>query len=183
VRRVTRKILALLFLFTSVSFANAEVPAFDFGGDHFVKKFKVPNLAPNQQVEFGLETETLIVCTMLVTIPSFARNGNDAMRMAAGLANLVRERYRGAKYKVVNNPKTPEAIIDFLIPVPNTELMEFNVFKYTPVGNELVALQFARRVKLGEIDGEELAEIRQSAIEEMAQYEMGPVKAYFGKVR
>jgi hypothetical protein len=44
-----------------------------------------------------------------------------------------------------------------------------------------VALQFARRFKLGEIDGEELREIRQRAIAEMAQYEMKPVKAHFGK--
>jgi hypothetical protein len=176
-----RRILALLFLLASISFANAEVSALDFGGEHFVKKFEVSNLAPNQQVEFGLETETLKDWTKLVTVHSFARNGNDAMRVAAGLANLVRERYKSAKYKVINNPKTFEAVIDFLIPVPNAELMEFNVFKYTPVGNELVALQFARRVKLGAVDGDELADIRRRALTEMTQYEMGPVKAYFGK--
>jgi hypothetical protein len=78
---------------------------------------------------------------------------------------------------VIANPRTPEAIIDFLIPVPNSDLMEFNVFKYTPAGNALVALQFVRRVRLGEID----AEIRRRAINEMVQYEMGAVKAYFGK--
>lgn len=103
------------------------------------------------------------------------------MRAAANLANLIRERHKGAKYKVITNPKTSEAIIDFLIPVPNSELMEFNVFKYAPAGNELVALQFARRVKLGEIDGADLSEIRQQALKEMAQYEMAPVKAFFGK--
>ena len=56
----------------------------------------------------------------------------------------MRERYNGAKYKLITNPKTAEAIIDFLIAVPNSELMD--VFKYTPTGNDLVAMQFARRV-------------------------------------
>jgi hypothetical protein len=42
------------------------------------------------------------------------------------------------------------------------------------------SLQFARRVKLGEIDAEELSGIRQRAIKEMTDCEMGPVKAYFG---
>jgi hypothetical protein len=82
---------------------------------------------------------------------------------------------------VVTNPKTAEAIIDFLIPVPNSALMEFNVFKYAPAGNELVALQFAQRVKLGEIDADALRGIRERAIKEMAEYRMEPVKAFFGK--
>ena len=103
------------------------------------------------------------------------------MRAAANLANLIRQRYSTAKYKAINNPKTSEAIIDFLLPVPKSELMEFNVFKYAPAGDGLVALQFARRVKLGELDADELSGIRQRAIKEMAAYEMGPVKAYFGK--
>jgi len=50
-----------------------------------------------------------------------------------------------------------------------------------PAGDGLVALQFARRVKLGEIDGQELSAIRQRALKEMTYYQMGPVKAYFGK--
>jgi hypothetical protein len=178
-----KTIIALLFLIASVALALAETPAFDFGGEHFVKKFDVPGLAPNAQIEFGLENETLEGWTKLVTIHAFTRNGNNASRMASGLANLVRERHKGAKYEVITNSNTSEAIVDFLIPVANSELMEFNVFKYAPAGNELVALQFAQRVKLGEIDGEELAGIRQRAIKEMAQYEMGPVKAYFGKGR
>ena len=83
---------------------------------------------------------------------------------------------------MISNPKTAEAMIDFLIPVPNSELMEFNVFKYTPAGNELVALQFARRVKLGEIDADELREIRKNALDELARYEMQPA-AFFGKTQ
>jgi hypothetical protein len=174
-------ILALLVLIASVSFAGADTLALDFGGEHFIKKLEVKGLAPNAQIEFGLEHETLKDWTKLVTIHSFPQGGNDAARAAAKLANLVRERYKGAKYKVIANPTTSEAIIDFRIAVPGSELMEFNVFKYSAAGNELVALQFARRVKLGEIDGAELSDIRQRAIKEMAQYEMGPVKAYFGR--
>jgi len=180
IKVIMRAVTTLLFLLFALSFASAEPAAFDFGGAHFVKKFDASK-APNAQVEFGLSDESIEAWTRLVTVHAFPNGGNDATRAAANLANLIRQRYPTAKYKVINNPKTSEAIIDFLLPVPNSELMEFNVFKYTPAGNGLVALQFARRVKLGEIDAEELSDIRQRAIKEMAAYEMGPVKAYFGK--
>ena len=172
-----RVIITLLFLMFTASLAGAERAAFDFGGERFVKKFDASK-APNAQVEFGLADERIEAWTRLVTVHAFPNGGNDAMRAAANLANLIRQRYPTAKYKVINNPKTSEAIIDFLLPVPKSELMEFNVFKYTPAGNGLVALQFARRVKLGEIDAEELSDIRQRAIKEMAAYEMGSVKAF-----
>jgi hypothetical protein len=175
-----RAITTLLFLIFAVSFASAEPAAFDFGGEHFVKKFDASK-PPNAQVEFGLPGESIEAWTQLVTLHAFPNGGNDAMRAAANLADLIRQRYPTAKYKVINNPKTSEAIIDFLLPVPESAMMEFNVFKYAPAGDGLVALQFARRVKLGEIDAQELSAIRQRAIKEMADYEMGPVKAYFGK--
>lgn len=175
-----RAIAILLLLMCAVSFASAEPAAFDFGGEHFVKKIDASK-APNAQVEFGLADERIEAWTRLVTVHAFPSGGNDATRATANLANLIRQRYPTAKYRVISNPKTSEAIIDFLLPVPKSELMEFNVFKYTPAGNGLVALQFARRVNLGEIDAEVLSDIRQRAIKEMAAYEMGPVKAYFGK--
>jgi hypothetical protein len=170
---------ALLLLVCSLTAASAQT--FRFGGEDYVQKFEVKGRAPNRQVEFGLPREPIEKWTRLVTVHYFTRNGNDATRAATVLANLVRDRYKGSKYKVINNPKTGEAIIDFLIPVPNTELMEFNVFKYAPTGNELVALQFAQRVKLGEIDGEDMRKLRDRAIQEMANYDMGPVKAFVGK--
>ena len=43
--------------------------------------------------------------------------------------------------------------------------------------------QFARRVKLGEIDADELRGIRERAIGEIAQYDMAPVKAFLGKAK
>jgi len=176
-----RKIVAFLFLLTTVSFAGADTHLFKFGGEDFTQKFEVKSRAPNAQIEFGLPNEKLPAWTKLVTLHFFATSGNDAKRAAATLANLIRERHKGTKYAVITNQRTSEAIIDFLLPVPNTELMEFNVFKYSPAGNELVALQFAQRVKLGEIDAEELSVIRQRALKEMGNYDMAPVKAFFGK--
>jgi len=178
-----KRLAALLLLLCSANFAAAEPASFAFGGETFVKKFEVKGRSPNAQVEFGLAGEPIESWTKLVTLHAFTQNGNDAQRAAATLANLVRERYKGAPSRVVTNPKTAEAIIDFLIPVPNSELMEFNVFKYTPAGNELVALQFARRVKLGEIDATALRAIRERAVNEIAQYDMAPVKAFLGKAQ
>jgi hypothetical protein len=176
-----RRLLALLFLCAATAFAVADTPAFTFGGERYVQKFEVKGRAPNAQIEFGLANEPIEGWTKLLTLHSFTKNGNDAARAATVLANLIRERHKGARYRVITNPKTSEAIVDFLIPVPNSELMEFNVFKYAPAGNELVALQFAQRVKLGEIDADELRAIRARALDAMANYEMAPVKAFFGK--
>ena len=129
--RIFRGFAALL-LFLASSFANAGTATFKFGGEHFVQKFEVKGRAPNAQIEFGLAFEPLKEWTKLVTLHSFVNNGNDAKRAAASLANLVRERYKGAKYELITNAVTGEAIIDFLIPVPNSEFLEFNVFKYAP---------------------------------------------------
>jgi hypothetical protein len=180
IKVIMRAAITLIFLMLAVSFASAEPATFDFGGERFVKKFDASK-APNAQVEFGLPAESIEAWTRLVTVHAFPNGGNDAMRAAANLANLIRQRYPAAKYKVINNPKTFETIIDFLLPVPKSEMIEFNVFKYAPAGDGLVALQFARRVKLGDVGADELSGIRQRAIKEMAAYEMGPVKAYFGK--
>jgi hypothetical protein len=178
-----RSILAGILLLVSLATAQAQDATFKFGGEPFVHKFETRGSQLYRQVEFGLADEPIEQWSKLVTIYSFPKGGNDAARAAARLASLIRERHKGAKYKVITNRKTAEAIIDFLLPVPDTELMEFNVFKYTPVGNELVALQFARRVKLGDIDGAELREIRERAIREMANYDMVQVKVYFGKAQ
>ena len=176
-----RHLLALLLVVGAASLAAAQTPAFTFGGETYIQKFEVKGRAPNAQVEFGLPGEPLEGWTKLVTLHSFSQNGNDAYRAAAGLATLIRERHRGAKYRVISNAQSREAIIDFLLPVPNSELMEFNLFKYAPAGDELVALQFAQRVKLGEIGAEELRGIRNRAVEEMTTYDMAPVRAFFGK--
>src|SRR5689334_18266893 len=103
---------ALLLLLCTATLAAADTPAFTFGGERYVQKFEVKGRAPNAQIEFGLASEPLEGWTKLVTLHAFAKNGNDAGRAAATLANLVRERYKGAKYRVVTNPKTAEAIID-----------------------------------------------------------------------
>lgn len=176
-----RTIVALLLLVCSAAFAHADTPAFKFGGEAFIKKFEVKGRAPNAQIEFGLAGETLEGWTKLLTLHAFATSGNDANRAVANLASLVRQRYKTSNYKVINNPKTAEAIIDFLIPMPNSDLHEFNVFKYAPAGKELVALQFAYRVDLMEIGVDAMRAFRQRAIQEMAAYDMAPVKAFFGK--
>jgi len=174
------RLVTLLLLLVALSCAHAQPASFDFGGERFVKKFDASK-PPNSQIEFGLPDEPIEAWTRLVTVHAFPNGGNDAARAAANLANLIKQRFPGATYKVIGNPKTSEAIIDFLLPVPNSDTMEFNVFKYAPAGNGLVALQYARRVKLGEIDGTELREIRERAINEMANYAMAPVNAYFAK--
>ena len=61
---------ALLLMTGSLSSAQAQVPAFRFGGEQFVQKFDVKGIAPNRQVEFGLSNETLEGWTRLVALSS-----------------------------------------------------------------------------------------------------------------
>jgi len=175
-----KRIVALLLLFSWAALAQADAPTFTFGGETYLKKFEVQGLAPNAQVEFGLATESLEGWTRLVTPHSFTQSGNDAGRAAAALANLVRESYKGAPLRLMTSAQSAEAIIDFLISAPNSDVMEFNVFKYAPAGDGLVAFQFARRIRFGEVDGAALREIRERAVSEIAQYDMAPVRAFFG---
>jgi hypothetical protein len=173
--------IVLLLLLCAAALAHADAPTFVFGGETYVKKFEVQGTAPNAQVEFGLATESLEDWTRLVTLHSFTQSGNDPERAAAALANLVRENYKGAPLRLMASPQSTEAIIDFLISAPNSNVMELNVFKYARAGDGLVAFQFARRIKFGEVDGAALRDIRERAINEIAPYDMGPVRAFFGK--
>ena len=175
-----RRVAALLILLGAAALAHADAPTFTFGGETYLKKFEAQGLAPNAQVEFGLASESLEGWTRLVTLHSFAQGGNDAGRAAAALANLVRENYKGAPLRLMTSAQSAEAIIDFLISAPNSDVMEFNVFKYAPAGDGLIAFQFARRIRFGEVDGAALREIRERAVSEVAQYDMAPVRAFFG---
>lgn len=176
-----RKILALLLLLLSTSLAAAETASVTFDGERFVKKHEVSGNPAAVMVEFGLEGESLPGWNKLVSLHSFPRGGNDAPRAAANLMKLVKDRYQDAPVQLLTNDKTSEAVIDFLISAPGSDVVEFNVFKYAPVGNEIIALQYARRFKRGEFDAKGFDALRQRAVDEMARYEMTPVRTYFRK--
>jgi len=81
------------------------------------------------------------------------------------------------------DPKTGEAIIDFLTWAPGSDVMEFNVFKYAAAANGegLVALQYAQHIKTDDMDVADFRKLRQRTVEAMAHTDIGPARDYFAK--
>ena len=63
---------------------------------------------------------------------------------------------------MIKNKDKGDAIIDFLTWAPDSDVMEFNVFKYARAeyGPGLVALQYAQRFKLGDMSVEQFRALR-----------------------
>ena len=169
---------ALLWLLVGLLPADAGSAAVDFGGERFINQFEGPTKT-GRLVEFVRAGETVKTWTKLVGFYSYPDLGNDATHGAAGLAQVLKQ--RNLKFQLINNPKTSEAIIDFL--AFDNETVEFNVFKYAPAAKGLVAAQYARRFKLGELDADDVKALRQRAVEEMSRFDMAPVKAHFVPAR
>jgi hypothetical protein len=135
-------IAAALGLILSSAVANAQ-PAFDFLGDHFVRKHeKISERAG--LIEFVPADETLQSWTKLVGFRAFLDSGQSANEAAKIVVGLARQRYPGAAVRVLS--KGSEAIAEFVISTPSG-LVEFNAFKYGPArgGRGLVSVQYARR--------------------------------------
>ena len=90
---------------------------------------------------------------------------------------------KDANFALTADPKTGEAIIDFLTWAPGSDVMEFNVFKYAEAANGegLVALQYAQHIKTDDMDVADFRKLRQSSVEAMAHTDIGPARDYFAK--
>ena len=91
----------------------------------------------------------------------------------------LEQRYPDARFKIAENPKTGEVMVDFLVGAPGSEVVEFNVFKYArhASGRGLIAIQFAQRFKLGEVSGPQVAQVRQAALAEAARFQTAGLDA------
>ena len=114
---------------------------------------------------------------------AYPEAGEDLTLAAATLGKVVKEVNKDANFALVENPDTGEAIIDFLTWAPDSDVMEFNVFKYARAANApgLVALQYAQRFTLGDLDVSNLRALRVRSVEEMAHTDIGPARDYFAR--
>jgi hypothetical protein len=179
-----RGLVVVLCLALAPVLARAQGHAITFDGQAYVKKYEAEQ-AHDRFTEFGLDGETLDTWTKLVTFHSFPQSGNDAKLEAGNLIKFIRQRDPAVRFGLIENPLTKEAIVDFLLSPKDSEIVEFNVFKYAPApdGVGLIAAQYNFRFKLGEVDGEEMKKIRQRAIDEMAKFDMAAVRAHFEMTR
>ena len=146
----------------------------------YTKVFEARN-GPNIIIEFTANAEKIEAWTYLVSWHAFPQDPSTPAQAAQRLGQLVKQRNPQANFKAIANDKTGEAIVDFLTWAPNSDTMEFNVFRYAKGAAGLIAMQFARRFKLGSIDADEMKKIRGEAIEAMAKFDMTPLREHFAR--
>lgn len=152
----------------------------EFLGQKFEKKYETgePKGKP-RLVEFGLPSEDIGKWTRLVAYRHYPQPGADPRQAAINHGQQVKSRDKGARMQIITNDKSGEAIIDFLM--GQQDLMEFNVIKYTKApGGGLISTQFAVRFRLGEMQADELSQIRSAARGAMANFDQRQAFDYFG---
>jgi hypothetical protein len=167
-----RSFLLLALLAIAPSVAAGDQRAIIFGGERYVRAFKDTKSNGQMLVEFVRAGEALESWKKLVTLHRFPAAKPDPKPMVGSLVNVLKQRYPDARYKISENPKTGEVMIDFLASAQGSETVEFNVFKYArhESGQGLIAIQFAQRFMLGEVAGEEVRKVREAAVAEAATF-------------
>ena len=177
-------------LLASVSLARADTPAVVFGDDRYTLAFEDQATLPDGEAgdgiaEFTLPGESVDNWSKLFAFHAYPEMGDDPLAAVETVGKVVKETNKDANYAIVTNDQTGEAIIDFLTWAPESDVMEFNVFKYarSADGRGLVAMQYAQHIKLGEIDVEGMRALRKRTVDDMAIEEITQAQDYFAKKR
>lgn len=177
-------IIALCALATSVFAAAAATVEFD--GQRFTLNYSDQATLSNGQpgdgiAEFTLAGETVQDWSKLFAFHAYPEMGDDPVAAVQAVGKAVKENNKDANFAIITNDKNGEAIIDFLTWAPDSDIMEFNVFKYARAadGRGLIALQYAQHVKLGDIDVAGMRALREHAVDEMAFMSMIDAHKYF----
>jgi hypothetical protein len=173
-------------LVATLSLARAAVPAIEFGGERYVLNFEdqatLEDGRPGEGLaEFTLPGETVEDWTKLFAYHAYPEMGDDPVAAVQMVGKVVKETNKDANFAIVENEKTGEAIIDFLTWTPESDVMEFNVFKYArdAAGKGLIAMQCAQHIKLGDIDVDGMRALRARLVQEMADKTISQAQAYF----
>jgi hypothetical protein len=178
--------LIALCLIAAAMTARAEDATVEFDGQSYHLDYQDAARSTNGRLgdslaEFTLQGETVNNWTKLFAFYLFPESGDDPVAMAKTLGKTTKEINPDANFKVIRNPETGDAIIDFLTWSDGSDVMEFNVFKYARAefGSGLVAMQYAQRFKLGDMSVEEFRALRARAVDDMAESDMAQVRDYF----
>ncbi len=181
-----RAALVLALVLASVSGAATEEPVIDFGGETYHLDYhdraKLPDGSFGDGVaEFTLKGETVNDWTKLFAYHAYPGVPENPELAAETLGKTVKENNKDANYALTDVPKSDEAIVDFLTWAPDSDVMEFNVFKYAKTGDGrgLVALQYAQRFKADDLDVAAFRSLRERMVEEMEHTDVGPARDYF----
>ena len=142
---VTRTVLALAAAVAGLTAARAE-PTLVFRGETFVQRYESGN-DKARLAEFVPPGETLQTWTKLIGYRAVFDSVQSPTDAAAVVGKLARQRYAGAKPRVM--VKGSEALVEFVAKAPNSNVIEYNVFKYAPGqdGRGIVSFQYAQRFR------------------------------------
>jgi hypothetical protein len=165
--------LAVVALLASLAPARAEAPLV-FGGAAFVQKYASGNHEA-RLVEFVPPGETLQNWTKLIGYRAIFDSRQSPAEAAAVVGALAEQRYAGAKPRVLI--KGGEALVEFVANAPNSDVVEFNVFKYAPGrdGRGIVSFQYAGRFR--GLDPDEARALGRRSVTDAAAFDMDRVRA------
>ena len=173
---MVRTAVALLWLLAAAAAALAPPASLSFGGDRLVRKHEQSN-ARAGIVEFVPADETLDGWTRLVGFFVFWDNPGSPKQAGETLTRLNEERYPGSMSRL--RTKGDEALVDFVLKAPNSDVVECNIFKYGrgPSGRGIVAFQYARRFR--GLDPGDVRTLCGRYIGEAAQFDLDVARAAF----
>jgi hypothetical protein len=167
------------------SLARADTPSVEFDGQRYTLSFQdmatQPDGSPGDAIaEFTLAGETVEDWSKLFAYYAYPAMGDDPVAAVQAVGDAVKATNKDANFAIISNDEKGVAIIDFLTWAPESDIMEFNVFKYARAtdGQGLIAMQYAQHIKLGDIDVSGMRELRERAVANMAAMDMAPAQAY-----
>lgn len=180
-----RVVIAAVCLMLGFASTWADTADVEFNGQRYYPAFENAERPPDGSghpfVEFTLAGENVENWNKLFAYHEFPDLDVSPNIAVAALGREVKIQNKDANFAVTEVPGGEEAIIDFLTWAPDSDVMEFNVFKYVRAGdgNGLIALQYAQRFKADDFDVIAFRNFRQKAVAEMARMSAAPAQAYF----
>lgn len=185
------RLLPIVAVFATVSAAlAADTSPVEFDGERYTLNYEDQAMLPDGQpgngiAEFTLPGEMVEDWSKLFAFHAYPEMGDDPVAAVVAVGKAVKEHNPEASYAIVANDKKGEAIIDFLTWEPESDVMEFNVFKYARAsdGRGLVAVQYAQHIRLGDIDVEGMRQLRVREVGNMSATDIAPAQRYFADKR
>ena len=189
--RVLPLILALIVSSSMAApIAHAASPVVEFEDQRYTLSFEDHTTLEDGQMgdaiaEFTLPGETVEDWSKLFAFYAYPQMGDDPAAAVEAVGRAVKEANKDANYAITIDDESGEAIIDFLTWAPESDVMEFNVFKYARAedGRGLIAMQFAQHVTIDGIDVEGMRALRQRAVKDMSDMDVEQAQKYFAGKR
>jgi hypothetical protein len=180
------RLLAFLAAFVMASLTAAQAQSVTFGGERYSQKYRQNVNAAHSYVELVRDGESLKGWTKLVTLHAFPQ-ADDSKAAVEALVQFARQRDKSIKMGLstrlglMADNANGESMFQFF--ALEDDVFEFNVLKFAPAANGggVVAVQFAHRFRVNEIEADEASRLMKRAVNEMESFDVGPARAAFAR--